>query len=82
MSATRAASTACGTQTSGAPTRIGSGFVTARIRPFSTGRTYINFQTAEEGTERVQASYGANFDRLAEIKSKYDPDNRNISPAA
>ena len=59
----------------------------ACIRPFSTGRTYINFQTAEEGTERVQASYGANFDRLAEIKSKYDPDNlfrvnRNISPAA
>ena len=59
----------------------------ARIRPFSTGRTYINFQTTEEGTERVRESYGANFDRLVEIKSKYDPDNlfrvnRNISPAA
>ncbi len=58
-----------------------------RLRPFSTGRTYINFQTADEGDERVRATYGANFDRLGEIKMKYDPDNlfqrnRNIRPRA
>jgi FAD/FMN-containing dehydrogenase len=47
----------------------------ARLRPFSTGRTYINFQTADEGDERVRATYGANFDRLLEIKRMYDPDN-------
>jgi FAD/FMN-containing dehydrogenase len=59
----------------------------ARVRPFSTGRTYINFQGADEGEERIRAAYGANFDRLVEVKSKYDPDNmfranRNIRPRA
>jgi FAD/FMN-containing dehydrogenase len=57
----------------------------ARLRPFSTGRTYINFQTADEGEGRVQATYGVNFDRLVEIKKTYDPQNlfrsnRNIRP--
>jgi FAD/FMN-containing dehydrogenase len=56
-----------------------------RVRPFSTGRTYVNFQTADEGESRVRASYGRNFDRLVEIKERYDPDNvfrtnRNIAP--
>ncbi|MCP9486302.1 MAG: FAD-binding oxidoreductase [Gaiellaceae bacterium MAG52_C11] len=59
----------------------------ARVRPFSTGRTYINFQTADEGEERVRATYGANWDRLVRIKKTYDPDNlfranRNIQPPA
>jgi FAD/FMN-containing dehydrogenase len=58
-----------------------------RVRPFSTGRTYVNFQTADEDEERVRATYGANFGRLAEIKKTYDPDNlfrvnRNIPPAS
>lgn len=58
-----------------------------QLRPFSTGRAYINFQTADEDDDRVQASYGANFDRLAEVKAIYDPSNvfrsnRNISPSA
>ena len=57
----------------------------ARVRPFSTGRTYINFQSADEDEERVQATYGVNWDRLVEIKNRYDPDNRfranrNIRP--
>jgi FAD/FMN-containing dehydrogenase len=57
-----------------------------RIRPFSTGRTYVNFQADDEGDERVRASYGSNYDRLVEIKTTYDPDNlfrvnRNIPPA-
>jgi hypothetical protein len=35
---------------------------------------------------RVQASYGPNYNRLAEIKKKYDPQNlfkvnQNIKPA-
>ena len=58
-----------------------------RVRPFSTGRTYINFQTADEDQERIRATYGANFDRLVQIKQRYDPDNlfrvnRNIRPQA
>jgi FAD/FMN-containing dehydrogenase len=59
----------------------------ARVRPFSTGRTYINFQAADEGEDRIRAAYGGNFDRLLEVKQKYDPDNlfranRNIRPVA
>jgi hypothetical protein len=58
-----------------------------RLRPFSTGRTYINFQTADEDASRVRATYGANFDRLVQVKDTYDPDNvfrvnRNILPSA
>jgi len=39
----------------------------------------------EEGQERVQASYRYNYDRLAEVKAKYDPNNlfkvnQNIRP--
>ena len=57
------------------------------VRPFSTGGNYLNFQTAEEDVERLRATYGANFDRLAEVKERYDPDNvfrsnRNIRPRA
>jgi FAD/FMN-containing dehydrogenase len=57
----------------------------ARVRAFSTGGNYINFQTADEGEAGIRAAYGANFDRLAAIKTKYDPhnffhSNRNIRP--
>ena len=41
----------------------------------------------DEGQERVQATYRDNYERLAQIKAKYDPDNffhvnQNIRPAA
>ena len=57
------------------------------VRPFSTGGNYLNFQTADEDLERLRATYGANFDRLVEVKEKYDPENvfrsnRNIRPRA
>ena len=46
---------------------------------------YVNFMM-EEGEERVKATYGENYDRLAKIKAKYDPENlfhinQNIKPA-
>ncbi|MGH3022376.1 MAG: FAD-binding oxidoreductase [Gaiellaceae bacterium] len=55
------------------------------VRPFSTGGNYLNFQTADEDEERVRATYGTNFDRLVEVKERYDPENlfrsnRNIRP--
>jgi FAD/FMN-containing dehydrogenase len=55
------------------------------LRRFSTGGTYVNFLTEEEGAERVQAAYGKSYDRLAAIKAKWDPTNlfrtnKNIPP--
>ena len=56
-----------------------------RVRPFGTGRTYINFQTADEDDLRTRATYGANLPRLIAVKRRYDPgnlfrSNRNIAP--
>ncbi|MBI5105139.1 MAG: FAD-binding oxidoreductase [Solirubrobacterales bacterium] len=56
-----------------------------RIRPFSTGGNYINFQSADESEDRIAASYGANLGRLRAIKREYDPgnvfrSNRNVTP--
>jgi FAD/FMN-containing dehydrogenase len=39
----------------------------------------------DEGADRVQASYGSNYKRLAKIKARYDPANlfhvnQNIQP--
>jgi hypothetical protein len=55
------------------------------MRRFSTGGTYINFQTEDEGDDRVRAAYGGNWDRLVAIKSKWDPKNvfrvnKNVAP--
>ncbi len=52
---------------------------------FSTGGTYVNFLTEEEGEERIRAAYGSNYDHLVEVKSRWDPDNvfrmnKNIAP--
>ena len=54
-----------------------------RIRPFTTGGNYINFQTDDEGEAGVRMAYGDNIDRLVEVKRRYDPhnlfrSNRNI----
>jgi FAD/FMN-containing dehydrogenase len=56
------------------------------LHPYSAGGAYVNMMM-DEGQERVRASYGDNYDRLAEIKGKYDPDNvfrvnQNIEPTA
>ena len=53
--------------------------------PFASGGVYVNFLTADEGV-RVRTAYGSNYDRLAQVKRKYDPDNlfrmnQNIKPA-
>jgi FAD/FMN-containing dehydrogenase len=58
-----------------------------RVRPFSTGGNYVNFQTADEDEGSVRATYGANYDRLVRVKQRYDPSNlfranRNVRPRA
>jgi len=55
------------------------------VHPYSAGGAYINFMM-DEGQERVKASYKENYDRLVQVKSKYDPNNlfrvnQNIKPS-
>jgi FAD/FMN-containing dehydrogenase len=45
------------------------------MRRWSTGGTYVNFLTEEEGDDRTRAAYRTNYARLAEIKAKWDPSN-------
>jgi FAD/FMN-containing dehydrogenase len=45
------------------------------LREFSTGGTYVNFLTEEEGDDRTRAAYRTNYPRLAEIKRQWDPSN-------
>lgn len=56
------------------------------MKEFSTGGTYINFLTEDESPERIEAALGKGLRRLAELKTKWDPQNvfrtnRNIKPA-
>jgi FAD/FMN-containing dehydrogenase len=57
------------------------------LKPFSAAGGYVNFMMADEGQERVQATYRDNYMRLAQVKATFDPDNlfrvnQNIRPAA
>lgn len=56
------------------------------MQPFSNGGSYVNFASADEG-HRARASYGSGskYERLIEIKRRYDPTNlfqlnQNIQP--
>ena len=40
-----------------------------------THGTSINFLAGDDGYDRVRLSFGTNYDRLSQIKAKYDPDN-------
>jgi len=55
------------------------------MHKYSSGGAYSNF-LMDEGQERVKASYKHNYDRLSQIKKKYDPNNffrvnQNIAPS-
>jgi FAD/FMN-containing dehydrogenase len=55
------------------------------LHPFSAGGAYVNF-LMDEGHDRVKASYRGNYEWLAQVKGRYDPDNlfhvnQNIKPA-
>ncbi|MEV4430414.1 FAD-binding oxidoreductase [Streptomyces sp. R-07] len=56
------------------------------LHPHSMGGAYVNFLGADEDQDRVRATYRGHYDRLAEVKRTYDPDNvfhhnQNITPA-
>ncbi|MET3809695.1 hypothetical protein ABIB14_000790 [Arthrobacter sp. UYEF3] len=55
------------------------------LRPFSAPGGYINFMDGDD-LPRVAENYGPNYQRLGEVKAKYDPQNlfhvnQNIVPA-
>jgi FAD/FMN-containing dehydrogenase len=57
-----------------------------RMAPHATGGVYVNFMPADEEQRVSRGAYGPNYDRLAQIKAEYDPDNlfrrnQNIQPA-
>ena len=57
-----------------------------RLRPYSTGGEYVNFQQAEDGPARTVEAYGKNYERLQRVKAELDPQNlfrvnRNIHQA-
>jgi FAD/FMN-containing dehydrogenase len=58
------------------------------LTPHATGGVYVNFMPDDEPQQRVRASaYGPNYERLAQVKAKYDPKNlfrhnQNITPKA
>jgi FAD/FMN-containing dehydrogenase len=54
------------------------------IRPHATGTAYVNFMPDDE-VDRIEAAYGGNYQRLAETKRRYDPQNlfrmnQNVKP--
>ena len=56
------------------------------VHPFNLEGGYVNFLMDDEASDRIQATYGENYDRLARVKAKYDPMNlfrvnQNIEPA-
>jgi FAD/FMN-containing dehydrogenase len=57
----------------------------AAMRPhLSTGR-WLNYLGDDQAEDAVRAAYGPNYDRLREVKRRYDPDNvfhlnHNIAP--
>ena len=55
------------------------------LRPFSEEGGYINFMSADD-QDRAPCNYGKNYQRLREVKAKYDPNNlfrlnQNVLPA-
>ena len=55
------------------------------MQSYSSHRVYANV-LGMEGEQRVREAYGQNYDRLLQLKKKYDPQNlfrlnQNINPA-
>ena len=57
----------------------------AAMRPFFGRGRWLNYLGDDQAEDAVRAAYGPNYDRLAEVKRRYDPDNvfhrnHNIAP--
>src|SRR5262245_12235189 len=62
------------------------GFLEA-LRPHSEGNVYVNFLDTDDDASRVREAYGdQSYQRLADVKARYDPDNafhhnKNVEPS-
>jgi FAD/FMN-containing dehydrogenase len=45
------------------------------LEPLTLGAAYVNHLAADDSGEKLRASFGANYARLAQLKAEYDPDN-------
>jgi FAD/FMN-containing dehydrogenase len=53
--------------------------------PYFAERRWLNYFSDDDGADAVRAAYGPNYDRLLELKRRYDPENafhlnHNIDP--
>ena len=56
----------------------------AELAPFAIPLLYVN-NLLDEGEARIRAAYGSNYERLVQVKNRYDPENvfhvnQNIRP--
>jgi FAD/FMN-containing dehydrogenase len=57
----------------------------AAMKPYRAQLRYVNYLDEDDVGEAVRAAYGPNYDRLVDVKRRYDPDNvfhlnHNIDP--
>ncbi len=57
----------------------------AALEPYMAPQVYVNYLAGDEAS-RIRNAYGPNYDRLLDLKRRYDPDNRfrmnqNIDPS-
>jgi FAD/FMN-containing dehydrogenase len=56
------------------------------LQPHLENRRWLNYLGDDQGNDAIRAAYGPNWERLREVKRRYDPDNvfhlnHNIEPA-
>jgi FAD/FMN-containing dehydrogenase len=57
----------------------------AAMQPYFESARWLNYLADDVGDDAIRAAYGPNYDRLREVKRKYDPENvfhlnQNIAP--
>jgi FAD/FMN-containing dehydrogenase len=57
----------------------------AALRPHFATRRWLNYLGDDQGDDAIRAAYGPNYERLRDVKRRYDPDNvfhlnHNIAP--
>ena len=56
------------------------------LKPYLAGRRWLNYLGDDDGDDAVRAAYGPNYERLLEVKRRYDPENvfhlnHNLDPS-